>query len=119
MKKPNPDKMFKTFRSIAGYLILIIIILLLFEKQSDRTDELIKRIETQEKELKKQSDSLYSVFEQRNEKVIQAIENKKFTQTKVYNNYYENEKDFIDITDRTDSISWFVARRKFERRVIE
>lgn len=115
MKKPNPDKMFKTFRSIAGYLILIIIIFLLFDKQSDRTDELIKRLETQEKALKRQSESLLTVLEANHEKTLQFIKDNKVKETKIYNNYYKNEQNYINIDSLDAAVIEYLSNYRFQR----
>lgn len=62
----------------------------------------IDSVSNQIKESQKQTDSL-----------IRVTKNKEI---KIYNNYYEREKDYNYITERNDTLSWFVAKRKYEKR---
>lgn len=65
---------------------------------------LLQRIDSVSKQIKvsqKQTDSL-----------IRVTKNK---ETKIYNNYYEREKDYINADDINDSIIEYLSRRKFQR----
>ena len=70
-------------------------------------------------ELLDKIESLSSELKQRKNLTDSLIESKQFKSINNINNYYENEKDYIHITDHNDSISWFVAKRRFERFIIE
>lgn len=70
----------------------------------EKEEILLQRIDSvsnQIKESQKQTDSLIRVT--------------KSKQTKIYNNYYEREKDYIDSDTVNDSIIEYLSRRKFKR----
>lgn len=70
----------------------------------EKEEILLQRIDSvsnQIKENQKQTDSL-----------IRVTKNK---ETKIYNNYYEREKDYINADTINDSIIEYLSRRKFKR----
>lgn len=70
----------------------------------EKEEILLQRIDSISNQIKhsqKQTDSL-----------IRVTKNK---ETKIYNNYYEREKDYINVDTINDSIVEYLSRRKFQR----
>lgn len=70
---------------------------------------------TTEEILLNRFDSVSNSLKQRQDKTDSIIIQTKTKETKIYNNYYEREQDYIHADTVNDSIIEYLSRRKFKR----
>ena len=99
--------------------IILIVLIVLFALHSYHTSSILSDMRKDyiktEEILTRKSDSLLNQIKLERKYTDSLIKVTKEKQVKIYNNYYEREKEYINADTINDSIIEYLSRRKFQR----